>query len=332
MFDQWQQSNVNARVEEAMDRATGRDKGTPKKATNQTAGKKASDAPKAPSLEAGKAFENLFELLPNAVVVVDRQARIMRVNAEAEKLFGYTREEILGKDHGILVPERLRPRHDAELKAYMDDPHPRVMGIGLNLRGLRKDGTEFAADIDLGPIAIGKESYVMSVVRDATRRKELEDDLDEYRQRLEKMVAERTAQFAQTNEKLTLEMGQHRRTEEGLELRAAILDNAREAIFLINPKGDFLYANEAAVRTYGYTREEILRMNLSQLLSAQDAVVIPGRLREVLQTGQLDLEAVHIRKDKSIMPVLVRHSVIKSGGGGPLIVSVMQETSARPAV
>ncbi len=129
-------------------------------------------------------FESLFELSPDALILVDRQAHIVRMNTQAERLFGYTREELTGKNHGILVPERLREKHETDLKAYMAKPSVRVMGIGLELWGLRKDGTEFAADIDLGPLEIGQELFVLSVVRDATRRKQLETELLESEKRL----------------------------------------------------------------------------------------------------------------------------------------------------
>ena len=257
-------------------------------------------------------------------MVVDRAARIGRMNAAAEKLFGYAREELIGKDHDLLVPERLKDRHERKLKAYMEQPRVRVMGIGLELRGRRKDGTEFPADIDLGPIEMDHNRCVLAVVRDATRRKELEEDLEGYRQRLEQIVAERTAEFAKANAKLEQEMEEHRKAEEGLALRASILDNAGEPVFLVNPRGDFVYANAAAAETYGYSLDEFLVMNLSQLLKPGEGAVIRERLEEVLKSGRLIVEATHVRKDNSSMSVQVRHTLTKTSHG-QFIVSVVRQ-------
>ena len=110
-------------------------------------------------------------------------------------------------------------------------------------------------------------------------------------------------------------------------LRAMILDNAREAIFLVNSKGDFAYANEAASKTYGYTRDEFLNMNLRQLLRQQDAHLIDSRLKEVFEKGQLELETIQVKKDKTLMPVQVRHSLIRTLHG-QFIVSVMRDITS----
>ncbi|MBI2850847.1 MAG: PAS domain S-box protein [Chloroflexi bacterium] len=280
-------------------------------------------------LEARALFENLFELSPDALVLVNRESCIMRVNTEAERLFGYSRQELIGKDHELLVPDRFKEKHTTQMNAYMNEPRVRVMGIGLELRGRRKDGTVFAADIDLGPIEIGKEFVVLAVVRDATKRKRLEEELEGYRQRLEQVVAQRTAEFARANAELTREIEERRKTEEGLVLRASILDSAGFPVFLINTKGNFVYANEAAINTYGYGRDEFLDMNLSQLLRPEEASVVPGRLKEVQETGHMVLVTIHVRKDKSLMPVQVHHSLAKTAHG-QFIVSVMRNLADEP--
>ncbi len=82
-------------------------------------------------------------------------------------------------------------------------------------------------------------------------------------------MAERTAECAKANEELSREIQEHRKTEEGLKLRATILDNVGEAIFLLNDKGDFEYANEAASKAYGYSLDEFLNMNIRSLLPSK---------------------------------------------------------------
>ncbi len=274
--------------------------------------------------EATAAFERLFELAPDALIVVERRGRIKRMNRQAERLFGYTRRELVGQDHDVLVPQRAQEKHDREMKLYMEQPRMRVMGIGLELWGRRKDGTEFPADIDLAPLAAGPELSVISVVRDVTPRKRLEEELAGYRQRLEEMVVQRTADFAGANERLAEALAEHEKTEAGLALRSTILDRARVAIFLINPKGDFVYANEAASLVYGYNRDEFLVMNLRQLLRPEDGPALEERLKEILEKGQVDVETIHLRKDGAVLSVQARHSLIKTQHG-EFIVTVINE-------
>jgi len=141
-------------------------------------------------LEAGRAADAkvraLLETAPDAIVVVDEQAQIVFVNAETEALFGYPRQELLGNSVDLLLPERLRPAHARHRTTYFATPIAhRVMGGGRQLVGLRRDGSEFPAEIRLSPLVTETGMLVSSAIRDITERKRAEQAL-----RLAKEAAE----------------------------------------------------------------------------------------------------------------------------------------------
>ncbi len=122
-------------------------------------------------------FRNILESAPDAMIIVDHYGKISIVNAQAEKMFGYSREEMLGQEVEFLLPEDLHDRHLSHRASYAGDPHLRPMGVGMELHGGRKDGSVFPVEISLSPVTSASGSFVSSVIRDVTDRKKMEQDL-----------------------------------------------------------------------------------------------------------------------------------------------------------
>ena len=132
--------------------------------------------PQALALEGEEKFKALFESASDAMVMLGEDGKIALVSAQTERLFGYPRGELLGQPIEVLVPPRFRAGHPALRREYFSAPRPRPMGAGVDLAGLRRDGSEFAAEISLSPIRTHDGTLVTAAIRDISARKLLEDE------------------------------------------------------------------------------------------------------------------------------------------------------------
>jgi two-component system, sensor histidine kinase len=138
-------------------------------------------------------FRRVLDAAPDGLIIVNVSGTIAFANAEAEALFGYRREELLGRPIEILLPERQRLRHEHHRRGYAQAPRVRAMGVGLELTGLRSDGTEFPAEISLSPIQTPAGTLVVSAIRDVTERRRFEQELTAARQAAERANKANTA-------------------------------------------------------------------------------------------------------------------------------------------
>jgi len=210
-------------------------------------------------------FRSLLEAAPDAMVIVNQAGVIQFVNAQTEKLFGYSRQEILGRPVEILIPQSLQELHITHRSEYLALPAARGMAEGRELYAVRKDGKEFPAEISLSPIDTAEGTLISSAIRDITQRKQLEMRFHEQEERFRLIVT-------------------------------GITDYA---IFMLDPEGHVVSWNAGAQRIKGYRAEEILGRHFSQFYSKEDVALgkPADELRLAAQEGRCEDEGWRIRKD-----------------------------------
>jgi PAS domain S-box-containing protein len=211
--------------------------------------------------------EKWFELAPDSIVIADPSGKILEVNSQLERSFGYSRSELIGQPVENLIPERLRGGHLTQRRKYQAEPRMRPMGAGLELLARRKDGTEFPVDIMLSPVEASSGQAVLAVIRDVTEQKKAEQALRLREQQLRSLVE-------------------------------SVHDYA---IFLLDAQGHIVTWGPGAERIKGYRAEEVIGKSISCFFPAED--VERGKpaeeLRIAAEHGRYEGEGWRIRKDGS---------------------------------
>lgn len=221
---------------------------------------------------------SIVEAIPDAVAAVNQKGIIVQVNSQTETLFGYTRDELIGQSVEMLVPERQRVQHHQHREDYHSHPKVRRMGSGLDLNGRRRDGSEFPVEISLSPVSTGNGAIVLSVIRDITDRKRIEEEL---RRANEELDRRKTRELRDSQNRLAL-----------------IADSSQDAIIGKNLDGIVTQWNKGAEAIYGYTALEMIGQNISVLCPPDRPDEIPGILEKIRHGERVEyFESVRVTKD-----------------------------------
>jgi PAS domain S-box-containing protein len=214
--------------------------------------------------QAQERFRLVVEAAPNAVMMVASDGRIALVNFQMEKLFGYDRAELIGQPVEMLVPARLRARHEGHRSGFFGAPATRAMDTSRDLVGVRKDGSEVPIEVGLNPLSTSEGEFVLASIIDITDRK-----------KAEKMLRD----------------------------QALIIDLASDTIFIRDREDRITYWNQGAERLYGWSKEEVLGQVAHILLKTQFPLPMEQLQAQLLTAGHWSGELIHTRRDGSLVTV-----------------------------
>jgi PAS domain S-box-containing protein len=239
----------------------------------------------------------LFEAAPDGLVVVDEAGTICAFSGTAEKQFGYTREEVLGRSIELLVPDRHQPAHARVRTDFVRSPDSRAMGHGRTLVGRRKDGSEFPVEISLGPVRTPKGSFVVASVRDVS---------DRIRTDLALMEAEERFRLS--------------------------FEEAPIGMALVGLDGRFLRVNRAYCAIAGYSADELAKLTFQDITHPEDLDTDVDLARQ-LAAGTIPryhFAKRYVRKDGRIVDVMLSASVVRLADGSPrYFISQVEDISER---
>jgi PAS domain S-box-containing protein len=222
-------------------------------------------------------FRLVVESAPCGMLMINRAGHIVLVNALTEKLFGHSRDELLGQPVELLVPDRFRPKHAASCADFLANPTTRVMGVWREVCGRHRDGGELPLEVRLTPIEMAEGLFVLSAIVDITERKRAE----EVRSRL-----------------------------------AAIVESSEDAILSKTLDGIILTWNRGAERMYGYSAAEVVGRHFSLLVPPEHAGEVAAILEQLRRGERLENhETVRLRKDGTRIEVALNISPMTDAAG-----------------
>ncbi len=267
-----------------------------------------------------KTFQALFDYASIGILVTNDQGVIQMANKYIEHQFGYEQGELIGHKVEVLIPTRYIKRHVGHREKFSADPHSRPMGLGMELSGLKKNGTEFPVEVSLGHYTVSGENFSLAFINDITQRKETEQAVIQLNAHLEEKVKEGSQSLANTVEQLSSQIKETERKDKELERVNTFLNNiwnhAGAIIIVCDNEGLIQFFNPAAEKALGYAADEIvykfspalfndpeeLKAKAKELTELTGKTVNPdfevySALAEMNKSS--DLELHFIRKDSS---------------------------------
>lgn len=223
--------------------------------------------------ESEQRLRAIWETAVEGIITIDERGGIESLNPAASRIFGYTPEEIVGRNVSVLMPSPDCEKHDSYIANYLRTGKAKIIGIGREVVGQRKDGATFPMDLSISEVRLGDRRIFTGLVRDITERKRAEEALRESEQRMR-----------------------------------AVLETAVEGIITIDERGIIESLNPAACRIFGYDPRELVGRNVSTLMPSPHREHHDGYLANYLRTGQAKIigigrEVVGRRKDGSTFPM-----------------------------
>jgi PAS domain S-box-containing protein len=243
-------------------------------------------------------YRGLLEAAPDAMVVVNQGGEIVLLNVQAERQFGYRRDELLGEKVKNIIPEGFAERLIADGTRSATDALAQPMGTGIELSGRRRDGSEFPIEIMLSPLESTEGILVTAAIRNISLRKDAE-----------KLLAQ-----IQVGRRLTEDA--LRESEESYRI---LLDGIQNyAIFMMDPQGQIVSWNAGAERIKGYTADQIIGRNFSCFFPPEE--IERGRPAEILRmtaaSGRHEEQGMRVRKDGSRFVASVTFTALRDSAGG----------------
>ena len=227
---------------------------------------------------------SIVETAVDAIITIDERGRVESVNPAGERMFGWRADDLVGRNVRVLMPEPHSSAHDGYLRRYLREGDPRIIGVGREVTGLRRDGTTFPMYLSVGEMRVGGRRMFTGIVRDVTDR-------------------------VRAEERLRASEARHR----------AIVETAVDAIITISSRGIVDSLNSAAERIFGYRAGDVIGRNVSMLMPEPDRSAHDGYVARYLGGGDPRIigkgrEVTGRRSDGSTFPMHLAVSEVVVGG------------------
>ena len=231
----------------------------------------------------------LLQIAPDAMIVVDQSGQIVRANALAERLFGYPSGALAGQSLDILIPTRLRDLHHRHVADHFRNPHHRPMDTGPILWGLRRDGSEFAAQISLNPLPTPTGLHTLAAIRDVSGYRRIQQALEQTSADLEQQVAARNAELLQANAELRQRIAERAQAESALReteaLYRQLVENQPDLICQYLPDTTLTFVNAAYARFFGCQPEALIGKRFIEFLGVEEQAEVSAQLAAFTPTA-----------------------------------------------